>query len=1118
LLASHLDYSGGCCGGACFLRPMASPTGELTSCKDGTAERMGTEQCELSEKTQIGSEGLEREQRDLGTALTGSVIDEKTNQVSANVVENSVILLPAPPQHDFEKSCQSVEGSCLHQSAIEQVSVHLPSDQTENKGQLMSENVQNEPVESTPAFVVEGQMQSSPAQANVSSVNELLDPPSGDVVNNISSNCSERMSNSPTHLQLRHRGKRNSKLLKKKYMLRSLGSSDRALRSKTIEKPKEPEPNSNLVDGNNDGVKRKSRRKKKKRREEGITDQFSRIRSHLRYLLNRISYEKSLIDAYSGEGWKGYSMEKLKPEKELQRAKSEILRRKLKIRDLFQNLDSLCAEGKLPESLFDSEGEIDSEDIFCAKCQSKELSTNNDIILCDGVCDRGFHQLCLVPPLLTEDIPPGDEGWLCPGCDCKDDCMDLVNDSFGTSLSLSDTWERVFPEAATATGNNMDSNLGLPSDDSDDDDYNPNGPEDVKVEGDESSSDESEYASASEKLEGLHEDQCLGLPSEDSSDGDYDPNAPDVDCKVNEETSSSDFTSDSEDLAAAIEDNMSPGQDGDIRSASLDDVKYLKSSSKQKGKVGKKLTMADELSSLLEPDSGQEDSTPVSGKRRVERLDYKKLYDETYCSDTSDDEDWTATATPSREKKLTDNVTPVSPNGNASNNSMHIPKRNKNKVENTNNSHTKSLDGCVKSGSMDKKSGSSAHKRLGEAAVQRLHKSFKENQYPDRTTKEKLAQEIGLNYQQVAKWFDNNRWSFRHSSQMETNSGRNASQRAAVGGAETEGEKEYELMSSEVSGEKSKTPSSRKRKHLSEPEAHEARLDINGSSATISTVSQELASTEMDLEVDENDLKAAGAELFTHGGRRGIRMNGWLIESRRHSILNSSTLQEWEQKLETSHLPEMVFGENTLILKHLSSGTKIHFNAFDALRGWKQEALPPVEVPAAAQWKFRSKPSQQVIPDYDYTFTTPYCGSGTIEIDRDLNGREISKETSDIHWEDCKDQIDVVALASKEPILFYDEVVLYEDELADNGASLLTVKVLRVDGVLIRLRETRMHCVFGGSTNPIILRESCWRESTFQALSAKGHPIDSAAYGDPSIISQRLPIIMHTTQKLVISS
>ncbi|GAU15029.1 hypothetical protein TSUD_48240 [Trifolium subterraneum] len=284
----------------------------------------------------------------------------------------------------------------------------------------------------------------------------------------------------------------------------------------------------------------------------------------------------------------------------------------------------------------------------------------------------------------------------------------------------------------------------------------------------------------------------------------------------------------------------------------------------------------------------------------------------------------------------------------------------------------------------------------------------------------------------------------------------------------------------------------------------------------------------MELEVDEKDLKAASAEIFVDGGRRGIRLHGWLIESRRNSILNSSTVQEWEKKLVTSHLPEMVFGENTLILKHLNSGTKIHFNAFDALCGWKQEALPPVEVPAAAKWKFRSKPFEEVILDYDYTFTTPYCGSGAIEVDKEL----ISEETGNLHWEDCKEQIDLVALSSKEPILFYDEVVLYEDELADNGVSLLTVKVrvmpsswflllqfwLRVDGVLIRLRETRMHCMFAGSTNPVVLRETCWRESTFQALSAKGHPVDSAAYNDPSIISQKLPTVKRTTQKLVISS
>ncbi|OVA15929.1 TIP41-like protein [Macleaya cordata] len=279
---------------------------------------------------------------------------------------------------------------------------------------------------------------------------------------------------------------------------------------------------------------------------------------------------------------------------------------------------------------------------------------------------------------------------------------------------------------------------------------------------------------------------------------------------------------------------------------------------------------------------------------------------------------------------------------------------------------------------------------------------------------------------------------------------------------------------------------------------------------------------------EEATLKAAGAEPLPEG-RRGVRIHGWEIESRNRSILNSLTYEQWEQKIQTSHLPEMVFGESSLVLWHLKSGIKIHFNAFDALVGWKKEGLPPVEVPAAAQWKFRSKPFQQVILDYDYTFTTPYCGSETIEKNTEHGKGNISDQGSwSSQWEDCEEKIDIVALASKEPILFYDEVVLYEDELADNGVSLLTVKVrvmpscwflllrfwLRVDGVLMRLRDTRMYCAFENNTNPFILRESCWREATFQSLSAKGFPSDSAAYSDPNLISQRLPVVMQKTQKL----
>ncbi|KAJ9537961.1 hypothetical protein OSB04_030694 [Centaurea solstitialis] len=282
----------------------------------------------------------------------------------------------------------------------------------------------------------------------------------------------------------------------------------------------------------------------------------------------------------------------------------------------------------------------------------------------------------------------------------------------------------------------------------------------------------------------------------------------------------------------------------------------------------------------------------------------------------------------------------------------------------------------------------------------------------------------------------------------------------------------------------------------------------------------------MEWEADEKEVKAAGAQLLP-AGRRGLVIHGWEIESSNRSILTSLNLQSWEEKLQTSHLPEMMFGDSSLVLKHMSSGTKIHFNAYDALVGWKKEALPPVEVPAAAQWKFRSKPFQQVILDYDYTFTTPYSGSETVETGR---GTDSEENSCCLKWEECEEQINVVALASKEPILFYDEVVLYEDELADSGVSLLTVKVrvmpscwflllrfwLRVDGMLMRLRDTRILCNFSENTKPVILREICWRESTFKALASKGYPSDSASYNDPNVISQRLPIVLHKTQKLKI--
>ena len=241
---------------------------------------------------------------------------------------------------------------------------------------------------------------------------------------------------------------------------------------------------------------------------------------------------------------------------------------------------------------------------------------------------------------------------MCPACDCKVDCIELVNESQGTSFSLTDTWEvnnrslsfhylvlgwiffiphcvpsyqqKVFPEAAVAAGGqNQDPNFGLPSDDSDDNDYNPDSSEtDEKDQGDESSSDESDFTSTSEELEApANVDPYLGLPSDDSEDDDYDPDSPDHDNVVKPESSSSDFTSDSEDLGAALEDNIFSQKDEGAVSISV-----YRDSKRRKPKLGRKESLNDELLSIMESASGH-DAAVVSKKRSNERLDYKRLYD-----------------------------------------------------------------------------------------------------------------------------------------------------------------------------------------------------------------------------------------------------------------------------------------------------------------------------------------------------------------------------------------------------------------------------------------------------------------------------------------------------------
>ncbi|PUZ54807.1 hypothetical protein GQ55_5G160700 [Panicum hallii var. hallii] len=470
--------------------------------------------------------------------------------------------------------------------------------------------------------------------------------------------------------------------------------------------------------------------------------EYVKICQRVRYILNRMNYQQSFIQAYASEGWKGQSLEKIRPEKELERAKEEILQCKLRIREAFRNMDAILSEGKLEESLFDSAGQISSEDIFCAICGSKDVTLQNDIILCDGACDRGFHQNCLKPPLLTEDIPPGDEGWLCPACVCKADSVDALNELQGNKLSIHDSWEKVFPEAASpANGSKQVGSSDLPPDRIEDNDYNP-----PLAEG------HMNQDRFSAEDDGKVDD--LGLPSEDSEDDDFDPAGPDSseDPKNELNSEESDFTSDSDDFCAEIA--KSCGQD-EVSASPLLDVINRTDRMKTKA-VGNHSNEETSNRAFADMELDQGMVLPISSRRQVERLDYKKLYDEAYgkeSSGSSDDEEWSGkellegSETDSHGEQLhpAKRCSRRAPAGQQNN--EHTPQR-----ERLHGSESEQQTKVLRSDGS-----SSTGRKFGPIVTQKLKVHFEEDPYPSRATKENLAQELGLTFNQVCRWFSSTR-------------------------------------------------------------------------------------------------------------------------------------------------------------------------------------------------------------------------------------------------------------------------------------------------------------------------------------------------------------------------
>jgi len=208
----------------------------------------------------------------------------------------------------------------------------------------------------------------------------------------------------------------------------------------------------------------------------------------------------------------------------------------------------------------------------------------------------------------------------------------------------------------------------------------------------------------------------------------------------------------------------------------------------------------------------------------------------------------------------------------------------------------------------------------------------------------------------------------------------------------------------------------------------------------------------------------------------------------------------------------MIFGNNLLEIKNLKNKFTISFTAEEALKHWKDNMANSAHLKVAysEQWSKQVKKDMAENPKqagYDWTFSTGYKGT-TID-------------TCGL-WVETSEKIDMEKLKRPDPILFYQDIVLYEDELADNGQSMISVKVrvmpssfyvllrywLRVDNVVLRAYDSRFYHEF--NTN-YILREFQHRESPFNDIKTQDKP--GIVLRDPNTVVPHLTLKELKTEK-----
>lgn len=212
------------------------------------------------------------------------------------------------------------------------------------------------------------------------------------------------------------------------------------------------------------------------------------------------------------------------------------------------------------------------------------------------------------------------------------------------------------------------------------------------------------------------------------------------------------------------------------------------------------------------------------------------------------------------------------------------------------------------------------------------------------------------------------------------------------------------------------------------------------------------------------------------------------ISSRKLPISKSGPIDAMGARLGIP-IPEMIFGDNLMSVTHVPTGWTIEFGAEDALDLVDKTDRNMLQVAYAGEWSSsREKTSagiKEVVKPYDWSYSTTYRGTTR-------DGEPAKK------FEPSTKQIPQELLKRRDPILFFDHLILYESELDDNGISVFSAKVrvmehrmlllcrlfMRLDNVVARVRDTRIYVDF--NTDEVI-REYTAKEDSIANLKRVSH-------------------------------